>query len=89
MAPSKRFFSEWNAINLFVLGTVILCIGVLSFKDQKPIVSPWFTVGFAILLYLGSWLLWNRGKYGQWRRRSRAQTFTHRNPPATLPPVRE
>ena len=103
MAPSKRFFSEWNAINLFVLGTVVLCIGVLSFKDQKAIVSPWFTVAFALLLYLGSWFLWNKGNYrsgsgvavarpsrfARRHRRSREHTFTNRNPLAKLPPVRE
>jgi hypothetical protein len=89
MAPSKRFFGEWNALILFVLGTVALCIGVLSFKDEKALVSPWLTVGFAALLYTASWLLWNKVKDNRWHRRSREPIFTHRNPPAKLPPLRE
>jgi hypothetical protein len=88
MAPSKRFFSEWNGLILFILGTVTLCIGVLSFKDEKALVSPWLTVGFAAVLYAGSWLLWHRTNHTRWRR-SREPVFTNRNPLAKLPPLRE
>jgi len=88
MAPSKRFFSEWNGLILFVAGTVTLCIGVLTFKEEKALVSPWLLLGLAAVLYGVSWLLWHRTSHARWRR-TREPAFTHRNPLAKLPPLRD
>jgi hypothetical protein len=87
MAPLNRFFAEWTAMKLFLLGTIALCIGVLSFKD-KHVVSPWYVVGCAALLYAGSWFFWYRSKEHHRRRRPH-EHFSHRNPLAKLPPLRE
>ena len=88
MAPSNRFFAEWTAMKLFLLATVVLCVGVLGFKGTKVVISPWYAVGCAALLYGGSWYFWHRTREHHRRRRSHLH-FTHRNPAAKLPPVRE
>jgi len=88
MAPLNRFFAEWTAMKLFLLGTVVLCIGVLGFKEKNVVVSPLYVLGCAALLYTGSWYFWRRSKDHHRRRRSH-EHFSHRNPLAKLPPLRE
>lgn len=75
-------------MKLFLLGTIVLCIAVLGFKEKYVFLSPWYAIGCAALLYGGSWFLWNKSKEHHHRRRAH-EHFTHRNPLAKLPPVRE
>ena len=75
-------------MKLFLIGTVFLCIGVLGLKGSNAVISPWYTIAGAALLYAGSWFFWHRSREHHRRRRSH-EHFTHRNPLAKLPPLRE
>ena len=78
-------------MKLFLLGTVLLCMGLLGLEgleEKNAVISPWWFIVCAVLFYGGSWYFWNRSKDHHRRRRSH-EHFTHRNPIAKLPPLRE
>jgi hypothetical protein len=89
MEPSKKFFREFGALVSFVGGTIALILGFAGLSEGRH-KEMWWAFGFSTLLYGLSVYSW-RSSIENRRRPSQQdveQEYTHRNPPAKLPPLR-
>jgi len=92
MESHKQFFREVKALKLFVIGTMLLCMGLVGLKGAKTVDMKWLLIwlGFTSLFFLMSFVTWRRSrpKHHRHRRASEPEP-TRRNPPAELPPLRK
>ncbi len=92
MEPHKQFFREFRALKLFVMGTMLLCMGLVGLKDAKIVNVKWLLLwlGFTSLFFMMSFLTWRRSRSKRHRHRQASDPEPIRmNPPAKLPPLRK